>query len=139
MGIKEYFEGEKKKNVIRYVYAVFRKEKEAETEKLKIKIRREEGYLDPCEVGSHIWEKINVYGMVVNMRDNQTTEKRNREMIICNGYGGCRLVFWEDVLTKSDNISEGDMVYTKNAYVTKREYGGLINVRINSDTEVEVK
>jgi len=139
--IKKYFEGEKKKNIIRYVYAIFRREKEAETDEIKIK--REKEYLDPCEVRGRIGRKINVYGTVADVgdvvavkrkKDDSVTNKR--EIIICNGYGGCRLVFWEDKITKSDNISECDVLYVKNAYVTEREYKGLINVNIGFDTEV---
>ncbi len=139
--IKEHFE--KKKNVIKYVYAIFRREKEAETD--KIKIEREKEYLDPCEVGTRIGRRINVYGAVVNVgdvlcvkkKDGSTTKKR--EIIICNGYGGCRLVFWGNEITKSDNISENDILYMEKAYVAEREYGGLIQVYIGVDTEVRRK
>ncbi len=137
--IKEYFE-EKKKNIIKYVYAIFRREEEAETDNFEIRI--EEGYLDPCEVGTRIGRKINVYGRVVNVGDVLCVKKgdgsttKKREIVICNGYGGCRLVFWGGEIVKSYNISECDMLYVKNAYVTEREYGGLINVSIDPDTEV---
>lgn len=143
-GIKEYFEGEKKKNRIKYVYAIFRREKEAEIDEIKIKIKRDEEYLDPCKVGTHIGRKINVYGAVVNIGDVVAVKKKDdpiakkREIIICNGYSGCRLVFWKDEIAKSDNISECDMLYVKNAYVAG-EYGGLSNVYINFDTEVSKK
>jgi SAM-dependent methyltransferase len=125
------FEGENKKNIIRYIYAIFRREKEVETG--EIELTRDEGYLDPCEVSTRIGEKIDVYGGVVNVGKKGATNKR--EMIICNGYGGCRLVFWEPEITKSNNISEGEMLYVKNACVNKK-YKELYDVRINPDTEV---
>jgi len=59
-------------------------------------------------------------------------KRKKREIIICNGYSGCRLVFWKDEIAKSDNISECDMLYVKNAYVAG-EYGGLSNVYIDFD------
>ena len=139
--IKEYFEGEKKKNTIKYVYAIFRRKREAETDENN---ERRGEYFDPFEVRGHIRERINVYGKVVDVGDVMTVRKRDgsvtkkREIIICNGYGGCWLVFWEGRITESDNISEGDMLYVKNAYVAK-EYRGLIQVYIDFDTEVRIE
>jgi len=74
--------------------------------------------------------------MTVRRRDGSVTEKR--EIIICNGYGGCWLVFWEGRITESDNISEGDMLYVKNAYVAN-EYRGLVRMYIDFDTEVRIE
>jgi hypothetical protein len=132
--------GKRKKNKIKYIYAIFRREKEPKTD--EIKIEREKEYLDPCKVRSRIGRKTNVYGTVVDVGDVVAVKKKGenkREIIICNGYGGCRLVFWEDKITKSDNISENDILYVENAYVSEREYRGLIQVYINFDTEVRRK
>ena len=139
--IKEYFEGEKKKNTIKYVYAIFRRKREAETDENN---ERRGEYFDPFEVRGHIRERINVYGKVVDVGDVMTVRKRDgsvtkkREIIICNGYGGCWLVFWEGRITESDNISEGDMLYVKNAYVAN-EYRGLVRMYIDFDTEVRIE
>jgi len=138
--IKGYFEGVKK-NTIKYVYAIFRREREAETDENN---ERRGGYFDPFEVREHIGERINVYGKVVDVGDVMTVRRRDgsvtekREIIICNGYGGCWLVFWEGRITESDNISEGDMLYVKNAYVAN-EYRGLVRMYIDFDTEVRIE
>jgi len=87
------------------------------------------------EIGEGIKQSI-LHIIHINEKDDPIAKKR--EIIICNGYSGCRLVFWKDEIAKSDNISECDMLYVKKAYVAG-EYGGLSNVYINFDTEVSKK
>jgi hypothetical protein len=97
--MKRFFEGEKKKGRIKWVYAVLKK------------VPDQEGYLDPSELKGYYGSGrkfIRLRGWVI---DTETTDPAEN-ITFCNGLERCNLAFWreKEVFKQVRDISKGDIL-----------------------------